>query len=87
MNWLRKLFGFKTNFQIMLEHMERTDERYSSLVRLQMGTIDRVVAARFDRPTLSEMPPAPTYPPHPEDMSDVLTDGDDDAFIARTDKL
>ena len=82
MNWLRKLFGFKTNFQIMLEHMERTDERYSSLVRLQMGTIDRVVAARFDRPSFAqETTPVQAAETHVEDLVDVNVD--DETWISR----
>lgn len=80
MNWLKRLFGVKTDFQIMLEHMERTDERYSSLVRAQMGTIDRVIAARYDRPTLAQEPTMPTQETTVEDLVDVNVD--DDTWIS-----
>lgn len=87
MNWLKKLFGIKTDFEIMLEHMRTSDERKDELIRLQMGTIDRVIAARYDRPTLAQEPTQPTVTHAEEDYSDVLTDGDDDAFFERLEKL
>ena len=81
MNWLKKLFGIKTDFEIMLAHMERTEERFGSLVRLSMGTVDRVVAARFDRPTLAQEPPMPTAPISVDDLVDVNVD--DDTWLAQ----
>jgi hypothetical protein len=81
MNWLKKLFGIKTDFEIMLAHMERTEERFGSLVRLSMGTVDRVVAARFDRPTLSQEPPMTTAPISVDDLVDVNVD--DDTWLAQ----
>lgn len=71
MDWLRKLFGVKTNFEIMLEHVNRSHERDVELIRLQMGTIDRVVAARFDRPTLAQEPSAPIESINADDLVDV----------------
>ena len=87
MNWLKKLFGIKTDFEIMLAHMERTEERFGSLVRLSMGTVDRVVAARFDRPTLAQEPTMTVAPIDQRDLSDVLTDGDDNSFLDRVERL
>jgi hypothetical protein len=80
-NWLKKLCGIKTDFEIMLAHMERTEERYGSLVRLSMGTVDRVVAVRFDRPTLAQEPPMPTAPISVDDLVDVNVD--DDTWLAQ----
>jgi hypothetical protein len=80
-NWLKRLFGVKTDFQIMLEHMERTDERYSSLVRAQMATIDRVVTARYDRPTFAQESPMPVSEINVDDLVDVNVD--DDQWISK----
>lgn len=81
MKWLKKLFGIKTDFEIMLAHMERTEERFGSLVRLSMGTVDRVVAARFDRPTIAQEPTMPTAPISVDDLVDVNVD--DDTWLAQ----
>lgn len=81
MDWLKKLFGVKTNFEIMLEHVNRSHERDVELIRLQMGTIDRVVAARFDRPTLAQETPMPTSETTVDDLVDVNVD--DDVWISR----
>lgn len=81
MNWLRKLFGVKTNFEIMLEHVNRSHERDVELIRLQMGIIDRVVAARFDRPTLAQDAPMAAPESIADDMVDVNVD--DDTWIGR----
>lgn len=80
MNWLKRLFGVKTDFEIMLEHVQASHQRDIELIRLQMGTIDRVVAARYDRPTLAQEPRMPT-PEHVEDLVDVNVD--DDEWISR----
>lgn len=74
MDWLKRLFGVKTNFEIMLEHVNRSHERDAELIRLSMSTIDRVVAARYDRPTLATEMHIPTPETHVEDLVDVNVD-------------
>jgi hypothetical protein len=80
-NWLKKLFGIKTDFEIMLDHLRASHERDAELIRLSMGTIDRVVAARYDRPTLAQETPmqAPTI--NVDDFTDVNVD--DDTWMSR----
>lgn len=80
MNWLKRLFGVKTDFEIMLEHVDKSHERDMQLIRAQMGTIDRVVTARYDRPTLSQEPPMPTAENNVDDLVDVNVD--DDTWIS-----
>lgn len=81
MDWLKRLFGVKTNFEIMLEHVNRSHERDVELIRLQMGTIDRVVAARFDRPTLAQETLVPTETSTVDDLTDVNVD--DETWLSR----
>lgn len=83
MNWLKRLFGIKTDFEIMMEHVDKSHARDIELIRAQMATIDRVVAARYDRPTFAQESHVQTSDPTPEDFNDVLTEGDDDQFLAR----
>lgn len=80
MDWLKKLFGIKTNFEIMLEHVNRSHERDIELIRLQMGTIDRVVAARFDRPTFAQEAPM-AIDTHVDDLVDVNVD--DETWLSK----
>jgi hypothetical protein len=80
-NWLKKLFGIKTELELVLEHTRATHERDLELIRLQMVTIDRVVAARFDRPTFAQEPPMPTAPISVDDLVDVNVD--DDTWLAQ----
>lgn len=87
MDWLRQLLGIKTSLEIMLEHVQKAHERDLEVIRIQMGTIDRVVAARYDRPTYSSADPAPAPNINENDLPDVLTDGDDDAFFERSERL
>jgi hypothetical protein len=79
-DWLKKLFGVKTNFEIMLEHVNRSHERDIELIRLQMGTIDRIVAACYDRPTIAHEPVSV-----PKSSVDDLVDVnvDDETWMAR----
>lgn len=74
MNWLRRLFGQKSQFELMLEHFDRQHAREMELVRSQQQTIDRVVAARYDRPTIAQAPPVTYTLPSAEDMLDVNTE-------------
>jgi hypothetical protein len=74
MEWLRRLFGQKSQFELMLEHFDRQHAREMELIRSQQQTIDRVVAARYDRPTISA-PESVTYAmPTAEEMTDVNTE-------------
>jgi len=81
MNWLKRLFGVKTDFEIMLEHMRASDESKNELIRTQMGIIDRVVAARYDRPTLATEPMTAAPETYVEDLVDVNVE--DDEWLAR----
>lgn len=81
MNWLKRFFGVKTNFEIMMEHVDKSHARDIDLIRAQMATIDRVVAARFDRPTFAQESRMPQPEVNADDLVDVNVD--DDTWIAR----
>lgn len=81
MDWLKRLFGVKTNFEIMMEHVDKSHARDIELIRAQMATIDRVVAARYDRPTFATEPAMPTAEANADDLVDVNVD--DDEWLAR----
>jgi hypothetical protein len=74
LSWLRRLFGQKSQFELMLEHFDRQHAREIDLIRSQQQTIDRVVAARYDRPTYAQAEPVHHAPPSAADMLDVNTE-------------
>jgi len=80
-DWLKRLLGMKTSLEIMLEHVQKSHERDSEVIRMQMGTIDRIVAARYDRPTYASADPAPTPQIDVSDLVDVNVE--DDEWLAR----
>lgn len=65
----------------MMEHVDKSHARDIELIRAQMATIDRVVAARYDRPTFAQEPAMPTPEVNADDMVDVNVD--DDEWLAR----
>lgn len=81
MNWLKRLFGVKTNFEIMLEHMRALHEHDLALIQAQHATLDRIVAARYDRPTLAAEAPMPVPEINVDDLVDVNVE--DDAWLSK----
>lgn len=93
MDWLRRLLGMpqtprETELQTMLDHIRWQHERDMAVVDRLVGTMDRVVASRFDRPqTAKEDIPPMRQQFTPDDLTDILYAKTDEEFFTKVDQV
>lgn len=92
MKWLRKLLDVscdtRSDLDTFLKHQERSELRYHQRISELIATLDKIVTARYDRPTIAPVEPNRIQAPIPQHaLSDVLTDDDDSSFIAKAEEF
>ena len=92
--WLRKWMIHvshdtkPSDFQIFLEHQQQSEMRYHARISELIATLDKIVTAKYDRPVIADVQPNVIAAPLPQHaLSDILSDDDDESFIAKSQEL